>query len=1260
MAIFKFVIFVLVSLRYGALAGYSNNMSIHDGTFDSIACASPANNINELSYNATIQNSTDIRFCQSELTITQSWIVKGVSHVRISGSVVLNCINAGLLFESVTNLTISKVQLVNCGFLFTEDKTSTYASIFLIDILNLNISEVITLNSIGVGLFMRNVQGKAEISNSHFQHNITRYPDSDSLTTGPGVHLELAYGNNASTLTATDVNFVACHFKNTNRTQGRLYKQSGTLIATNQGGGLRVVLEQNTARNTINISHCTFTNLSAPYIGGVDILIRNNATANAIVISNCTFVNNTCRRCGGGGVRVQLDSNLHHEQPAGNHITINNSLFVQNLARYGGGVFLNTSNSYALTNNNSVTFSGCNWTKNGGRYGSAVYAIASAKESRSQLKTTFKNCNFIKNFIRKFHINSTQIYGQGTVCFKYFSATFEGETSFFRNVGTPLHLSSATVVYGTNSQNEFFRNIGINGGAITLLDSSTMYAKGGSVLNFTENMSYFKGGAIYFATIDSQDTLIEEKCFIQFLHGNDDSSSSMPRYIFKNNAAGIQFNQQDSLGKSVYASTLVPCNKQCGHYKVYSNYTAGISTSFDCVGVFVYENEHRKYEVATSAWIIEFLETAPNVTLVIPGKETCLPIKTIDEFNQTLFTVYKATLWNNTSTNTTAVVSSPYRYTHRTRTVLEGTPSDTILDLSLTTEHDREIKVTVKVKIVPCPPGYVLYNRKCKCSAELRRKQRYQGISGCNETTFQAVLRNGYWIGYKNKSDHESLISSICPFIFCWNSKEQSEYLLPMSFNATELDYLVCGESRTGTLCGKCRENRSAYYHSTSYKCGSNELCSFGWLFYSLSELLPVTLMFLAIIAFDVQLTAGSINGLILYYQLSNSMSIKADGFIYFSKDKYNLFKVHTFVSNVFELKNFFSTQKLSFCLWKGATTLDIIAFKYVTVIYSLLLVIVTISIMKTCGHRLSCKKLRMVPKNKKRLITNSVIHGLSGFFVLCYSQCATVSLMLLRPVMYLDPHNTTSNSRYVLYNGSMPYFGAQHIRYAIPALLFILTLVVLPPLVFLTYPLCYRVFRLLNIEETKISKLLCKLVPLEKFKPFFDSFQGSFKDKHRYTSGLYFLYRSVWVSLAVFTTHNSDLFYILLEVQLLVMIFIHSYCQPYKKTKHNRQDLFIFVNLAIINALTIFNFKRSILDTDKKSVHIASWIQIIMLHSPTIYVAIKISYFLFTVLRAHRSKGRPPSPDIEMLTERENIDDGEGFQNSYVGMNTGSSSDKL
>ena len=165
--------------------------------------------------------------------------------------------------------------------------------------------------------------------------------------------------------------------------------------------------------------------------------------------------------------------------------------------------------------------------------------------------------------------------------------------------------------------------------------------------------------------------------------------------------------------------------------------------------------------------------------------------------------------------------------------------------------------------------------------------------------------------------------------------------------------------------------------------------------------------------------------------------------------------------------------------------------------------------------------------------------------------------------MLYADPKNVTNGQKYVLYNGTMTYLSGPHLKYAIPALFIILTLVAMPPLLLLTYPLCYKVFLLFGIQETRFTRILCKLLPLEKLRPFFDSFQGSFKDEHRYTSGLYFVYRLVSVCLAVFTTHNSDVFYILLEIQLVLMIFVHFYFQPYKIKKHNRQDLFFFVTLA-------------------------------------------------------------------------------------------------
>ena len=320
---------------------------------------------------------------------------------------------------------------------------------------------------------------------------------------------------------------------------------------------------------------------------------------------------------------------------------------------------------------------------------------------------------------------------------------------------------------------------------------------------------------------------------------------------------------------------------------------------------------------------------------------------------------------------------------------------------------------------------------------------------------------------------------------------------------------------------------------------------------------------------------------------------------------------------------DFFATNPLSFCLWEGATSLDIIAFKYFTFAYSLLLVLLTILALKTFSLNCCCLQLRKA-RCLKREITNSVIHGISGFFILCYSQCTIVSLKLLKPIQYQDPSNTLKGDRYVLYYGEMKYFETEHLKYALPALFFILTIVIIPPILLIAYPLCYRVLALLGLEESKFSVILCKLIPLERIKPFFDSFQGSFKDKHRYTSGLYFIYRFFSVCLAVFALHDSYIFYVLLEIQLLLMIFVHAYFQPYKVKKHNRQNLFLFVNLAIINILTLFSLKKSMDITDQHhAVDIATTIQIMFIYLPAVYIAIKVVYFMVLTAKSRCCSSR-------------------------------------
>ena len=1210
--------FFLVVLHQVSASSYRNVVSIYQQE----NCTFSSNNIE---FFPDIQDDTEIIFCERYIILNKSVVITGKRHIKISGETTVNCSgNSGLVFEDVTNLTISNLALINCRVSYPETITGASnivkysASIVLSGCANVLVERLNITHSTDIDLYILNAHKEVQVTESEFIFNCS----------GIGVQIEFTEQkeNNPSNIQLTD-----CTFK---------HKKILSYISSKvDGGGLKIKLGKLTANNNAKILRCNFINLP---MRGIHILVSSDTRDNEITVTNSSLIKNTCGLSGGGGLRIDIHNTPHNIQSSGNRILIINSKFIGNKARHGGAVLINSSkpaNRSSTDKVNTIEFCKCNWTKNEAHYGSAVDALVSKGMGELILSTIFRNCSFDANRIKPVRSNnSLSLFGQGTVCVINFRVTFAERTSFFKNRGTPIFLSSSYADFTPNSHTQFLNNSGLNGGGVSILGPSAIRAMDGSRFNFTDNTAYFKGGAIYYRSTVGHDYLTSRHCFIQYF--NQSLNSKRPSFTFMDNTAGFAYNKNDSLGKSIYATTLVPCNKICNHYYTGSKYRADKNNSFDCIGKFTYFN-NRTYELATAAWKIK---TSQRPLDIIPGKEFELSIHTTDEFGQELNAVYKVTLWNNNSTETKASILSPYRYIHNNKIALRGEPSGNVFKLVLTTEHNREMRITIKVQIIPCPPGYMLNGTSllCQCSVEMEARYHYEGIILCDSVQFQAKRQSGYWVGYSNES-YKSLITSICPRGFCsvnYNSPKKY-YILPKRFNINELDRSICDDNRTGRLCAKCRGNTSVYYHSSSYKCETNRLCKVGWIFYGVSELLPVTIVFIAVVKFNIQLTSGTMGSLILYYQLLDTMLVTGNSLIKFPRVTYIFYKIHRFLAQIFNL-DFFTYRELSFCLWEGAETLDIIAFKYVTIIYALCMVFVTV-ILKSCNQKVFClKSKRLMSKNK---ITNSVIHGLSGFFVLCYSECTLISLLLLKPIKYNDPLNTLDNTKYLLYNGEMQYLSGEHMKYALPAIFFALVIVIIPPMLLIAYPLCYRIFAVFGIGESEYIRILCQIVPLEKFKPFYDSFQGTFKDKHRYTSGLFFIYRLTAVCLAVFTTHSIDLFYTLFEIQLLLMIFIHAYCQPHKLVRHNKQDLFIFVTMAVINALTFFNLKNSVDVTNQQcAVRIASSIQTFIIYLPTIYFTVKIGYWLCVAIRGrctHPNEER----DNEILTERVSDDE---LSNNY------------
>ena len=94
---------------------------------------------------------------------------------------------------------------------------------------------------------------------------------------------------------------------------------------------------------------------------------------------------------------------------------------------------------------------------------------------------------------------------------------------------------------------------------------------------------------------------------------------------------------------------------------------------------------------------------------------------------------------------------------------------------------------------------------------------------------------------------------------------------LPNTFTSkNELESMVCGDSRCGILCSNCSEGFTLLNHSPNYKCCNKSFvnCSYGISQYIVSELPPVSLLFLVILIFNINFTSEALSSFVFYAQV--------------------------------------------------------------------------------------------------------------------------------------------------------------------------------------------------------------------------------------------------------------------------------------------------------------------------------------------------------------------------------------------------------
>lgn len=1164
-----------------------------------------------------IEDNSAVIFCSRSVILEKVLHISNKSEVSFYGFpgtyTEINCqgTETGFKFFNIFNFTMSRFLLTNCGNP-AMDTAYWLSGVWFHYSGNITLTNITVRNSHGTGLSLVDPIGLTEIHDSTFENNSQGYYYSG------GVYIKFSMIHNQLGRYRKIV------FLNDNFNSNSNYSLSDR--PDGQGGGLGILFEDDSwyTEKVIEVAKCNFISNKAKTGAGMSLTFTGNTTRNDITIKDCIFTHNTAHR--GGGLSITFDQNslnnsvhvthtkfdknsakaggggmkvsLHYSQmelPGKNEISFSHCNITENRAQYGGGAVLHYTRTKTTTQNNQIQLNNCLWESNTARFGSAVEVSLHKSDTLGSgyaLRPSFRNCRFVSNYIlkdeSKREYSANYSWGKGVLLITGLPIMFSGKTLFHSSNTSAIYASSSIISFAVGSNVEFIGNQGWEGGAVNLLGLSAIHIRDNSTFLFQNNSAYKRGGAIMYTSTNKLDFVSSRNCFIRYVGHTKVTNKRSITITFENNRARFNGKNGTFVGHTIFATTLLPCKRLCKEN----------TSALGCIGKVSYRN-NRTHELSTDG--AKFIMPQDRVISAIPGKAVELNFTLMDDENEEAYNSYHVSVW--TRDQSTIAIDPAYSYIKDKTIKLFGRPGDKA-NLIVTTDSFRSLAMSLQVEMEHCPPGFVIQTNserkgeECACSAKVHNKT-YYGIFQCSTSKYRALLLHGFWIGYDSSNGTESTLrSGYCPRGFC--TRRENEVLLPIERSQYKLNRAICGNFRTGNLCGSCSDNKSVFYHSNNYYCHDNKSnCRFGAVFYVVSELVPVTLLFVTIIVFNVKFTSGALNGLIFFFQFIDTMLVDANGFIQTNEVMETFATVYQFIYRIFIL-NFFTLDKFSFCLWKGANTLDILAFKYVTVVYSIMLVILTVALKKVCNP--SCLKNRKFIASSNTSVKNTMIHGFSAFFVMCYSQCAKVTLFILTParVYSMGSVNITS---VVFYHGDYLYLKGHHLKYALPAYLFGITIVIIPPLLLVVYPLCYKVLALFHMQETRCTHIICRVMPLERLKPIFDSFQGCFKDRYRFFAGLYFIYRLVALLSFLFTDSLTK-FYIVLEVQLIVMLTLQATTYAYKRRWHNLIDILLFANLAIINALTMHNYKRARdPNTYTASINIVSAVQTFLILFPLVYV---------------------------------------------------------
>ena len=467
-----------------------------------------------------------------------------------------------------------------------------------------------------------------------------------------------------------------------------------------------------------------------------------------------------------------------------------------------------------------------------------------------------------------------------------------------------------------------------------------------------------------------------------------------------------------------------------------------------------------------------------------------------------------------------------------------------------------------------CPKGFSLYSEGyCQCDIIL--SSHIPSLTHCNIDDQTIPRPANSWISaHTVNNSHSYHVSLHCPFDYCLPHSSHLNLSTPDS---------QCQFNRSGLLCGQCQQGLSAVFGSSQCK-----KCSRIFLLLLVGIGIAGLLLVLLLFLLNLTVTDGNINPFLL--------SVNIIGINISTIFPTNKLIVHTFIS----LANL--DLGIETCFYDR---MDEYAKRWLQLAFPAYLICIATVIIISSRYSTRIQ----------RLTARRALPVLATLFLLSYTKVLlTVSNVLFS---YSTITSLPSNRTITVWSvdTSVSLFGFKFTTLFIACLLLFIVLIPFNIVLIFTRALSY--FKIVTY-----------------FKPLIDAYQGPYKIKYYYWSGLQLLMRAIFFGLSALERDKN----LMISTILFAVILCLQKVFPFTNKINNIMEMLSLLNLHVIFVIAYFMTTNDIMINAAVSLVIIQLMLIILMHMKILFckdtnfteiVATKFDKWI-SCFRGQQSQRRP------------------------------------